>query len=87
MEKNRTFIEKLIVTIAWMVLIGGILSGILVSKGIWESQIEMAFPKVVATLVGSIGGSVTVWAILIQIVRISDRLRKIEEDIHKTGIQ
>lgn len=83
MEKNRSFVEKLIVVIAWMVLIGGILFGTLVSKGIWESQQEMSFPNAVITFVGSIGGSVTVWAILIQIVRMSDRLRKIEDELHK----
>ena len=83
MEKNRTFLEKLIVAIAWMVLIGGIIFGTLFSKCIWESQMDMAFPNAVATFVGSIGGSITVWAILIQIVKISDRLRKIEEDLHK----
>lgn len=81
MERNRTFIEKLIVAIAWIVLIGGIGAGFLVSKCIWESQMEMAFPNAVATFAGSIGGSVTVWAILIQIVRMSDRLRKIEEKL------
>ena len=83
MEKKRTFIEKLIVVIAWMVLIGGILFGTLVSKGIWESKQDMSFPNAVFTFVGSIGGSVTVWAILIQIVRMSDRLRKIEDELHE----
>lgn len=80
---ERTFIEKLIVIIAWVVLIGGILFGALVSKGIWESHMEMAFPQAVATFIGSIGGSVTAWAVLIQIVQMSDKLRQIERMLHK----
>ncbi|MBO4659375.1 MAG: hypothetical protein J5637_07115 [Prevotella sp.] len=83
MENKRSLIEKLIVVIAWMVLIGGIMFGTLVSKGIWESQMDMAFPQAVATFVGSIGGSVVAWAILIQIVKMSDRLRRIEEKLQK----
>ena len=83
MEKERTFIERLIIVIAWMVLIGGIALGTLVSKCIWESQQEMAFPEAVATFVGSIGGSVAAWAVLVQIVRMSDKLRKIEKALHK----
>ena len=83
MEQERSFIEKLIVAIAWLVLVGGSLAGILVSKGIWESQMEMAFPQAVATFIGSIGGSVTVWAVLIQIVRMSDKLRQIEKQLNE----
>ena len=83
MEQERTFIEKLIVAIVWLVLEGGCLGGLLVSKGIWESQMEMAFPQAVATFIGSIGGSVTVWAILIQIVRMSDKLRQIEKQLNE----
>ncbi len=83
MEQERTFIEKLIVAIVWLVLVGGCLGGLLVSKGIWESQMEMAFPQAVATFIGSIGGSVTVWAILIQIVRMSDKLRQIEKQLNE----
>ena len=80
MENKRTFIEKLIVVIAWVTLVGGIVFGSLVSKCILESSQDMAFVDAVATFVGSIGASVTVWAVLIQIVRMSDRLRKIEKE-------
>ena len=83
MGQERTFIEKLIFTIAWLVLVGGCMAGLLVSKGIWESQMEMAFPQAVVTFIGSIGCSVTVWAVLIQIVRMSDKLRQIEKQLNE----
>ena len=87
MEKERTFIEKLIVVIAWVVLVGGIVCGTLVSKCIWESQQDMAFPDAVVTFVGSIGGSITIWAVLLQIIKMSDRLRKIEKELTKKDVQ
>ena len=80
---ERTKIEKLLLVIAWVGLIGGILFSLLVSKGIWESNVEMAFPQAVATFVGGVGVSVVVWAVLLQIVKISDRLRKIEALLEK----
>jgi hypothetical protein len=50
-----------------------------VSKGIWESHVDMAFPQAVATFVGGVGASVVGWAVLMQIVSISDRIKRIEE--------
>ena len=76
---KRTFIERLMVAGAWVALVGGILLGALVSKGIWESSQEMAFPNAVFTFIGSVVGSVAVWAVLLEFVSLSDRLRKIEK--------
>ena len=76
MERNR--IEKLLIVIAWIGLIGGIMFGTLVSKGILESNQEMCFPQAVVVFVGSIFASVTGWAVLKQLASISERLRKIE---------
>lgn len=76
---KRTKIEKLLLLVAWVGLIGGILFTTLVSKGIWESHVDMAFPQAVATFVGGVGASVVGWAVLMQIVSISDRIRRIEE--------
>jgi hypothetical protein len=78
-DMKRTFIEKLLVVGAWLALVGGILFGTLVSKGIWESSQEMAFPEAVFTFIGSVVGSVGIWAILLEIVSLSDRLRDIEK--------
>ncbi len=75
---KRTKIEQLLVVIAWMGLIGGILFTALVSKGIMESNMEMAFPQAVLTFVGGIGASVIGWAVLMQIISLSDRIRNIE---------
>ena len=79
MKRTRT--EQLLVVIAWVGLIGGILFTVLVSKGIWESNVEMAFPKAVLTFVGGVGASVVGWAVLMQIISISDRIRRIENKI------
>ncbi|MBR7030218.1 MAG: hypothetical protein IKI06_03140 [Prevotella sp.] len=76
---KRTKIEQLLLLVAWVGLIGGILFTTLVSKGIWESHVDMAFPQAVATFVGGVGASVVGWAVLMQIVSISDRIRRIEE--------
>ena len=78
---KRTKIEKLLVVIAWAGLIGGILFTVLVSKGIWESSQEMAFPQAVLTLVGGVGASVVGRAVLMQIISLSDRIRRIENKI------
>ena len=78
---KRTKIEKLLVVIAWAGLIGGILFTVLVSKGIWESSQEMAFPQAALTLVGGVGASVVGWAVLMQIISLSDRIRRIENKI------
>lgn len=80
---KRTKIEQLLVIIAWVGLIGGILFTVLVSKGILESNVEMAFPQAVVTFVGGIGASIVGWAVLMQVVNISDRLRKIENQLNK----
>ena len=78
---KRTKIEQLLMVIAWAGLIGGILFTFLVSKGILESNVEMAFPQAALTLVGGIGASVVGWAVLLQIISVSDRIRNIENHL------
>ena len=78
---KRTKIEQLLVVVAWAGLIGGILFTALVSKGILESNIEMAFPQAVATFVGGVGISIVGWAVLMQIISLSDRIRNIENHL------
>lgn len=78
---KRTKIEQLLVVIAWAGLIGGILFTLLVSKGILESNIEMAFPQAVATFVGGVGASVVGWAVLLQIISLSERIKRIENHL------
>jgi hypothetical protein len=78
---KRTKIEQLLVVIAWVGLIGGILFTVLVSKGILESNIEMAFPQAALTFVGGVGASVVGWAVLLQIISLSDRIRNIENHL------
>lgn len=80
---KRTVIEKLMLAIAWIGLVGGILFTFLVSKGIIESNQEMCVPQAAVTFIGGVAASVVGWALLIQIVRISDKLRKIENQLDK----
>jgi hypothetical protein len=83
---KRTKIEQLLVVIAWAGLIGGILFAVLVSKGILESNVEMAFPQAVLTFVGGIGASVVGWAVLLQIISLSDRIRNIENQLTESKV-
>ena len=74
---KRTIIEKMILVIAYSGLIGGILLGTLISKGIWESGSEMCAPRAFFMFVGSIFVSVGCWAVLLEIIALSDRIRNI----------
>ena len=80
MKHNWT--EKLLIVIAWVGMIGGIMFGTLVSKGILESNQEMCFPQALVVFVGSIFASVAGWAILMLLVNISYKVRKIESKIN-----
>ena len=76
---KRTLLEKLILVIAWTGLIGGILFSFLYSKGILLSDTEMCVPTAIACLVAGIFASVGGWAILLEIIALSDRIRKLED--------
>lgn len=80
---RRTIIEKLLVFIAWAGLVGGILFGTLISKGILESGQDMCVPQAIFMFVASVSASIAGWALLMQIVNMSDRLRKIEEIVEQ----
>jgi len=79
---KHNWIEKLLIVIAWIGLIGGIAFGTLVSKGIFESNLEMSFPKAFVVFVGSIFASVAGWAVLMLLVSISNKVRKIESKVN-----
>ena len=78
---KRSFIEKLLLALAWIGLVGGVLFTFLVSKGIFESNQEMCVPQAAVTFVVGVGASIVGWALLIQIVRISDKIRNIENQL------
>lgn len=78
---KRTSIEKLILAIAWIGLVGGIVFTFLVSKGILESNQEMCVPQAAVTFVGGVFVSIAGWALLVQLVRVSDRLRNVENQL------
>ena len=76
LDMKRTIIEKLIIVIAWVGVVGGILFSILYSKGILESGADMSFPTGIACLLGGVFASVCFWAVLLELISISDRLNK-----------
>ena len=78
MEKQRSRLEKFIILIAYTGLLGGTLFAILYSKCVLESGQDMCVPRAIADFIFIEGASVVGWAVLTQIVKISDRLRHIE---------
>ena len=76
---NRTKNEILIQLLAWLGLIGGILFSALVCKGTLESNVSMCFPTAMAELFGGVFLSVGWWAILMELLALSDRIKKLEE--------
>lgn len=75
---KRTILEKLILVIAWTGLVCGILAGFGVGKGILESGADMCVPQALFTVAASTFISIGCWAVLMEIIAISDRIRKIE---------
>lgn len=75
---KRSFLDILLLVIAWGGLIVGILVSIAYSHSVFESGQEMCFPQAAAWLIAGVGASITGWAVLKEIVSISDRLRKLE---------
>ncbi len=81
---KRTKIEQLLAIIAWVGLISGFLFTLLVSKGIWESGQDMAFPQAVLTFVGGVAASVVGWALLMQLISLSERISRIENKLKES---
>lgn len=75
---KRSFIDILLLVIAWAGLILGIWVSIAYSHSVFESGREMCFPQAAVYMIAGVGASVTGWAVLKEIVSISDRLRKLE---------
>ena len=83
---KRTVIEKIILAIAWTGLIGGILFTLLYSHSILESSQEMSVPSALVSLAGGVFISVAGWAVLMEIIALSDRIRKLEKADEERGI-
>lgn len=75
---KRSFFDKLLLVIAWGGLVVGILVSVAYSHSIWASGREMCFPQAAFFLAAGVGASVLGWAVLKEIVSISDRLRRLE---------
>ena len=68
-------------SVAWIGLIGGLLFTVFVSNSIIESKQEMCVPQAALTFFGGVAASVVGWALLIHLVHISDKLRRIENQL------
>ena len=75
---KRSFFDKLLLVIAWVGLVAGILVSVAYSHSIWAAGREMCFPQAAFYLAAGVGASVLGWAVLKEIVSISDRLRRLE---------
>ena len=75
---KRSFFDKLLLVIAWGGLVVGILVSVAYGYSIWDSGREMCFPQAAFYLAAGVGASVLGWAVLKEIVSISDRLRRLE---------
>ena len=75
---KRSFFDKLLLVIAWGGLVTGILVSVAYSHSIWASGREMCFPQAAFYLAAGVGASVLGWAVLKEMVSISDRLRRLE---------
>ena len=83
MELRRTRLEKFILLIAYVGLIGGTLFAFLYSKGVLESGQDMCVPRAIADFILIEGASVVGWAVLKLLVKISDRLRHLENKLNE----
>lgn len=83
MELRRTRLEKFILLIAYAGLIGGTLFAFLYSKGVLESAQDMCVPRAIADFIFIEGASVVGWAVLKLLVKISDRLRHVENKLNE----
>ena len=79
--KKRSPIERLLLSFAWIGLIGGLLFTVFLTNSIIESKQEMCVPQAALTFVGGVAASVLGWALLIHLVHISDKLRKIDNQL------
>jgi len=75
---KRSFIDILLLVIAWAGLILGILFTLIFSIGQFKSGLDMSVERGFVWLVCGVGASVLGWAVLKEMVSISDRLRKLE---------
>lgn len=79
---KHNFIEKLLIAIAWITLVGGILLSFLVSKGILESGRDMCGLEAIFTFIAGVFVSIAVWAAIKIVIRMSDKLKDIEKRIN-----
>ena len=76
---KRTIVEKIIVVLTWTGLVGGILFSLLCGHSVLASADDMSVPQALVYILGGTFLSVGGWAVLMQLVALSDRIGRLEE--------
>ena len=83
MEKKRSALEWFLYILSFVILIGGIAVGIAYANSLLETGADMCHAQAFFAIVCFSGAGVVGWAVLLEIVRIADRLRRIENKMCK----
>ena len=85
MARKRSVLEWFLYVLSFVILIGGIAVGILYanSNSILESGADMCSAQAFFALILFLGVGVVGWAVLLEIVKIADRLHQIENKMNE----
>lgn len=83
MRKNRSVLEWFLYVLSFLILIGGIAVGILYANSILESGSDMCSAQAFFAVVCFSGAGLVGWAVLLEIVKMADRLRRIEDKMNE----
>ena len=83
MARKRSVLEWFLYVLSFVILIGGIAVGILYANSILESGADMCSAQAFFAIVLFLGVGVVGWAVLLEIVKIADRLHQIENKMNE----
>ena len=83
MARKRSVLEWFLYVLSFVILIGGIAVGILNANSILESGVDMCSAQAFFAIILFLGVGVVGWAVLLEIVKIADRLHQIENKMNE----
>lgn len=83
MARKRSVLEWFLYVLSFVILIGGIAVGILYANSILESGADMCSAQAFFAIILFLGVGVVGWAVLLEIVKIADRLHQIENKMNE----
>ena len=83
MARKRSVLEWFLYVLSFVILIGGIAVGILSANSILESGSDMCSAQAFFAIILFLGIGVVGWAVLLEIVKIADRLHQIENKMNE----